>query len=113
NVYPSRSFLYDNSLVIKAMLATGDATARQTARDLADAILATAPDGTAGYFNQRASGHALLGDGTPRPAFSSVKTLGDNAWFGLALLDLYRATGDATYLTRARQISDWAEATLK
>src|SRR5207302_51798 len=76
-------------------------------------ILATGGDGTTGYFNQRPAGHVLLGTGAPVAPLSSQKTLGDNSWFGLALLDVYRLTGDAQYLTHARQISDWAESTLK
>lgn len=111
-IYPNRSFLYDNALTIKALWATGDTAARATARQIADAIIATArPDGS--YYNQRNAGHALLRDGSPRPPYEATRTLGDNAWFGLALLTLYESTGEAEYLDRTRTISDWAETTLK
>jgi hypothetical protein len=112
SIYPNRSFLYDNALVIKALWATGDAAARATARQIADALVATVrPDGS--YYNQRNAGHALLRDGSPRPPFVETRTLGDNAWFGLALLALYESTAEAGYLDRARAISDWAESNLK
>ena len=45
NVYPQRSFLYDNALAIQSLWATGDAAARTAARELADAVAATAPAG--------------------------------------------------------------------
>lgn len=112
SVYPNRSFLYDNALAIQALWASGDAAARATARHVADAIAATVrPDGS--YYNQRNAGHALLHDGSPRPPYGETRTLGDNAWFGLALLTLYEGTGETGYLDRARAISDWAEAHLK
>ncbi len=112
SIYPGHSFLYDNSLAIKALLASQDSVAGQVARDIGAAVLATAlPNGS--YLNQRNSGHVLLGDGSVRPAFSQLQTLGDNSWFGLALLDLYRFTADANDLVAARGISDWAEANLK
>lgn len=113
SVYPNFSSLYDNALTVKALYATGDAAARQTARAIINGILATGGDGTTAYFNALTAGHVLLGNGTPRSPRSQQKTLGDNGWFGLALLDVYRVTGDTQYLTRARLISDWAEINLK
>ena len=62
NIYPKYSFLYDQALAIKAFLAAGRV---QTARDVADAVLATGA-GSGSYFNERAAGHALMGDGTAR-----------------------------------------------
>lgn len=112
-IYPNRSFLYDDALAIKALLTDSDPASVQTARDIANAILATAPNGQNGYANTWNSGHILLGDGSVRPPFSQLRTLGDNSWFALALLDLYQITAEPTYLTRAREISDWAEASLK
>jgi hypothetical protein len=111
NVYPHDSYLYDNALTIVALAASGQAGALQAAQDDAHAILQTgAGDGS--FFNVRASGHVLQGDGTARPPLSSTRTLGDNAWFGLALLDLYQLTQDPAYLSAAVGISKWAE-TLK
>jgi hypothetical protein len=111
-IYPYRAFLYDNALGIKALLATGDPAAQQTAREIADALIATQrSDGS--YYNGQISGHVLNGDGTPRTALTKQQTLGDNSWVGLALLDVYRASGEFEYLQRARAISDWAEVNFK
>src|SRR5262249_35354339 len=69
NIYPNRSFLYDNPLAIKDLLATWDAQAQRVAIDLADAEIATALPNHS-YYNQRNSGHVLLGDGSVRAPFS-------------------------------------------
>lgn len=114
-IYPKAAYLYDQALTIKALLA---ASRFQTAGDLADATIATGAGGGS-YFNERAAGHVLKGDGTTVPPLSQKRTLGDNAWFGLALIDLYRALQDSDparaidYLNHARAISDWAESELK
>jgi uncharacterized repeat protein (TIGR01451 family) len=111
-VYPNRAFLYDNALAIQALIARGTPAALALAKDVADAVVSTArPDGS--FYNERDSGHTLLADGSPRPPYSERRYLGDNAWIGLAFVDLYRATAQIEYLTRARGISDWAENSLK
>jgi hypothetical protein len=110
NLYPNRSYLYDNALAIEALLAGGYPSA---AMNIADARIATAMDCSNGFPNELNSGHTLLSDGTSRAPFNHRKRLGDNAWFGLALLDLFYSTNQTKYLDCARQISDWAEANLK
>ena len=94
-IYPGRAFLYDQALVIKALLRAGDV---QPARDVADAIL-SAGAGDGSYYNERTAGHVLKGDGTPRDSLSATQTLGDNAWFGLALIDLYRVLQEMTLVS--------------
>ncbi len=81
-IYPNRSYLYDNALAIKALLAGGY---QSVAMNIADGWIATATDCTQGFPNEPNSGHTLLSDGTARGAYSQLKRLGDNAWFGLAL----------------------------
>ncbi len=110
NIYPNHSYLYDNALAIEALLAGGYVS---VAIDIADARMATATDCTNGFPNQINSGHTLLSDGSARAPFNSRKRLGDNAWFGLALLELYSSSGQTKYRDCARQISDWAENNLK
>jgi hypothetical protein len=120
NIYPNHSYLYDTALDIKALLASGAGGTLQTAVGVARGILATALS-NGSYYDQRNDGQTLQGNGKPRPAFNTTptqppvadQTLGDNAWFGMALLDLYNATGNRQYLTAARKVSDWAEANLK
>lgn len=108
-IFPNRSFLYDSALSIIELVARDDVA---TARNVADAILAC-PAGDGSYANERNAGHVLLGNGTPRSPFTPRRTLGDNAWFGIALLNLHAVTGDKNYLTKAKAISDWAETNLK
>jgi hypothetical protein len=113
NTYPLLASLYDNALAVEDLIASGDPAAQRAALDVVSGVLATAPDGTGGYFNLRPGGHVLLGNGSARAPLSQRRSLGDNSWFGLALLDAYRLTGATLYLTQARDISDWAEANLK
>jgi len=112
NLYPNRSYLYDNALAVEALLAGGY---QAVAMNIADGRMATVSnDCSNGIWNQMNSGHTLLADGTFRGSFNSFrKRLGDNAWFGLALLELYYSTNQTRYLTCAQQISDWAEANLR
>ncbi len=107
HLYPNRSYLYDNALAIRALLLGGDTT---DAMNIADGRLATETGCTSGFYNELNSGHTLLANSMPRLPFSHRQRLGDNSWFGLALLQLYQATGNNTYLTCAQQLSDWAES---
>jgi len=113
NVYPYYSFLYDNALTIIALTASRQKTALQAAENVADGILATGGNGDGSWFNQLTTGHILQGDCTARTPISPTRTLGDNAWFGLALLDLYQATNNTSYLNAAIGITNWAENNLK
>ncbi len=113
SVYPAFSALYDNALAIIALLATGDAESRATALQITDALIATA-DTDGSYLNQRYSGHVFQGDNVLRGPFNgTIRTLGDNAWFGIALMHAYSNTGNVAYLNRAITISDWAETNLR
>jgi len=110
NIYPNHSYLYDNALAIEALLTGGDTS---DAAAIADGRMETAPDCTGGFFNELNSGHTLVGNGSPRGSFSMRKRLGDNSWFGLALLDLFYVTRNTNYQNCAIQLSDWAETNLK
>jgi len=111
NIYPNRSFLYDNALAIQSLLLGGYVT---EAMNIADGRLATvAGDCTNGFYNELNSGHTLLANGMSRGPYSMRKRVGDNSWFGLALLALYQDTNNSTYLTCAQQISDWVNANFK
>ena len=65
------------------------------------------------YFNEMYSGRVLDSDGSPRPRKNLRQSLGDNSWFGLALVDVYRVTRQRVYLDTALAISDWVEGNLR
>jgi hypothetical protein len=109
NLYPNRSYLYDTALAIEGLLAGGYTT---VAANIADGRLAGVGC-TNGLYRELNSGHTLQGDGTPRAPFSLLQRLGDNSWFGLAMLELYYTTGNTQYRNCAQQISDWADANLR
>lgn len=110
NIYPNRSYLYDDALALRALLLGGYLT---EAMNIAEGRLATVTDCTNGFYNELNSGHTRLANGMSRGPFSMRKRVGDNSWFGLALLALYQATNNSTYLTCAQQISDWVDANFK
>jgi hypothetical protein len=121
----STAFVYDNALAICAHLTRGPA-GRARARQLGDALLyAQAHD--PGYSDGRLRqgynvGPYTFHDGTPQPhgyvlpdgaanmgwQFGFTGTaVGDMAWPGIALLQLFSATRDARYLAGARAIGTW------
>ncbi len=114
NIYPNRSYLYDDARAIHALLLGGDIA---DAENIADGRMATTNyDCTNGFHNEQYSGHTLQADGTPHwPSTLMRKRLGDNSWFGLALLELYQATGsdNSNYLNCAQSISDWVNTNFK
>ena len=91
------SYADSSSLMISALVAAWEATGDQRHLDAA----AKAADHVARQFYRAGSGvyHALR-DG--RPVLSGQ--LEDNALFGIAMLDLYNATGKRRYLDRAARI---------
>lgn len=109
NLYPNHSYLYDNALAIEGLLIGGYTT---PASDIANGRLAGVNCAN-GLYRELNSGHTLQGDGTPRAPFTLLQRLGDNSWFGLALLDLFYANGNTQYRDCARQISDWVDSNLK
>ncbi|MBV9123690.1 MAG: hypothetical protein JO112_10065 [Planctomycetes bacterium] len=91
-----------------ALTASGQVDALTAAQDMGNALLATLnPDGS--HWSEMWSGHALQGDGNPRPLIAQNRTLGDEAFLGLAFLDLFETTGDGRFLKAAQGLSDWAE----
>lgn len=121
----STAFVYDSALAICAHLTRGSA-GRARARQLGDALLyAQAHD--PGYSDGRLRQAYNVGpytfyDGNPQPhgfvlpdgaanmgsQFGFTGTaVGDMAWPGIALLQLFSATHDARYLAGARAIGTW------
>jgi hypothetical protein len=103
------AFSYDDALFIDAMLAaTPDGIAR--AKVVGDAFLYVQAHDPAGDGRVRAAyGPKPLK--TPRDikVDESASDVGDNAWVGQALVQLYAKTSDAAYLKGALEIATWIQ----
>lgn len=106
---------YDDALVVEAYVAEGGPTGLGRAEAIANALLlvqmhdpahdgrirvAYAPSGLVTY-NKRGKERVQV---RIRDKTSDV---GNMAWVGMALVDLYGATGGAQYLGGAEDIADW------
>ncbi len=93
------AYVDSSALMISALVAAYDATGNRQYLDMA------AKDGTfildKVYFDQEGVFHYYRGE---TPYLKGI--LADNALFGLALLDLYNATGEGRYLVAAQKIGD-------
>jgi hypothetical protein len=103
------AFSYDDALFIDAMLAaTPDDIAR--AKVVGNAFLYVQRYDPAGDGRVRAAyGPKPLKDPRDVKVDGSASDLGDNAWVGQALLQLYAKTSDAAYLKAAREIATWIQ----
>jgi hypothetical protein len=106
------SYTYDDTVMIVALLQRGHPDDIARARVIGDSLL---------YAQQ----HDPLADGRVRDAYhanpfinadqsvniaSKSSFTGNLAWAGMALLQLHRATGDATYLSTAATFAAFIEA---
>ena len=121
----STAFTYDNALAVCAAL-TGSTADVDLARVLGDGLL-YAQDHDPGYSDGRLRQAYNVGpytfyDGNPSPSgfvlpdgaanigfqFGFLGTaVGDMAWPGMALVQLYGRSGDQRYLTGALRLADW------
>ncbi|MFD7055906.1 hypothetical protein ACFWBS_43285 [Streptomyces mirabilis] len=104
------SVTYDDALVIHALLARGTADDLRRARIIGNALL---------YVQANDASH----DGRIRAAYSpepltdsrhvqptdAISDVGNMAWVGQALVQLYAKTGDKAYLTGATGIAEWIQ----
>ncbi|WP_242635182.1 Tat pathway signal sequence domain protein [Cellulomonas sp. zg-ZUI22] len=126
----STAFVYDNALAVCALLADGRRGSVETARVIGDGLLFAQehdPDHADGRLRQGYNvGPYTFYDGSPQPdgfvradgaanvgwQFGFLGTaVGDMAWPGIALLQLYRATRDPRYRDGAVRIGEWITAT--
>ena len=105
------SFVYDDALVIAALLHRGGSNEVTRATVLGDALLYaqqhdTVPDGRlrASYLPHP----FITAAGTPYVGGFSTYT-GNMAWAGMAWCRLYAATGDQRYLDGALRAANWIE----
>jgi len=122
----STAFVYDSALAVIALLADGRRAAEQTARVIGDGIV-YAQEHDPGYSDGRLRQGYNVGpytfyDGNPQPygfvlpdgtanigwQFGFLGTaVGDMAWPGIALLQLFTRTRDRRYLDAAVRIGTW------
>jgi hypothetical protein len=113
--FPQVAFTYDNAVIIHTYLLRGDRESLARAEVLGDGLIhaqATnfpVADGRfaqAYYVNVADSTGAFI---TPAavPFFFYTSAVGDQAWAGMALSQLYRRTGLTKYLAAAITVAEW------
>ena len=119
NGLESTGFTYDNAVAIHAYLASGDAAHQARAVILGEGLLYGQahpyPFPIAdGRFPQAFFTKAVATDGsgayvTPaaNPFYFYTSAVGDQAWAGMALAQLYYRTNDAKFLSGALYVGDW------
>lgn len=111
------AFTYDNAVLIHAYLASDDADYLQRAEVLGQGLLyaqrtnfpvadgrfaqayfvnAANPDGSGAYITPAAF-----------PFYFYTSAVGDQAWAGMALTQLFKRTGDHQYLMGAVKVANW------
>jgi len=113
----STAFTYDNAVSIHAYLLRGQPDDLARAQILGDGLIYAQAnnfpiaDGrfAQAYFvnvaNSDGSGTFITPAGNPFFFYSSA--VGDQAWAGMALAQLYRRTGQSKYLTAALKVANW------
>ncbi|MEU9202590.1 hypothetical protein [Streptomyces sp. NPDC048332] len=105
------AFTYDVALTVIAYCARGTDADLHRAGVLAGTLLALQEDDAAGDGRIRqsyASGKVSAADGLPAVLAADSFT-GAQAWTGLALLHVHRATGGATYRSGALRLAEWIQ----
>lgn len=111
----STAFTYDNAVSIHAYLLSGTHDARERAELLGQGLIYAQAnnfpfnDGRfaqAYFVNQASSSGAYI---TPAafPFYFYTSAVGDQAWAGMALAQIYHLTGNSAYLTAALNVGNW------
>ena len=101
------SYTYDDAVMLVALLARGRSDDLARARVLGDSLVYAQSHDAIGDGRLRDAYHAkgfVKADGAPSIANAGSHT-GDMAWSGMALAQLYRATGNQSYLDAALAIA--------
>jgi hypothetical protein len=105
------SYTYDDDVLLIALLARGTSDDLARARVLGDSLVYVQQHDPLADGRVRAAYHArhlAKRDGAPDIAGAAADT-GNLAWTGLALAQLYRATGERKYLSAAIAIADFVQ----
>ena len=110
----STSFVYDNAVVINALLERGDQPNLQRARLLGQALLYAQQNDSSGdgrvrqaYFVDQPDTHGVFLRPALAPFFFIGSTTGDMAWAGMALAHLSARTGERQFLNGAVRLGQW------
>jgi hypothetical protein len=111
----STSFTYDNAVSIHAYLLRGDADSLRRAEVLGNGLIYAQANNfpfNDGRFAQAYFVNTPTSDGafiTPAafPFFFYTSAVGDQAWAGMALVQLYLRTRQSKYLTAALKVANW------
>ncbi len=105
------SYIYDDAVMIIALLARGTPEDIKRARVLGDSLLYVQTHDMAGGGRVRDAYHAkdLVGAGGSEHVANSASHTGNLAWTGTAFAQLYRATNDAKYLKGALAIANFVQ----
>jgi hypothetical protein len=114
----STAFIYDNALIALAYLARGKAQDMTRAKIVGNAILYAQKTDPAGDGRFRQAYFAGVPDGngvyvTPGLSFFQGSAVGDVAWAGIALAQLYARTGNKAYLDGAVKAATFIETTTR
>ena len=110
----SSSFVYDNAVVINALLERGDNLNLQRARVLGEALLYAQANDSSGdgrvrqaYFVDQADSNGAFLRPALAPFFFIGSTTGDMSWVGMALAQLFARTGERQFLNGAVRLGQW------
>ena len=111
----STAFTYDNAVSIHAYLLRGNAEGLNRAEVLGNGLIYAQANNfpfNDGRFAQAYFVNTPTSDGayiTPAatPFYFYTSAVGDQAWAGMALAQLYRRTGQSKYLTAALKVANW------
>ena len=109
------AFTYDNAVAIHAYLAAGDADDIARAEILGRALLYAQAnnfpiaDGrfAQAYFVNKPNTDGVYVTPAAAPFYFYGSAVGDQAWAGMALAQLYQRTGNSRFLTGALAVANW------
>ncbi len=108
-------FTYDNAVAIQAWLRAGDAESLERAQILGDALIYAQAnnfpiaDGrfAQAYYVNIASADGVYVAPAAAPYYFYGSAVGDQAWAGMALAQLFHRTGASRYLKAALAVGNW------
>lgn len=110
----STSFVYDNAVVINALLERGDTANLQRARLLGETLLYAQQNDSSGdgrvrqaYFVDQPDTNGVFLRPALAPFFFIGSATGDMSWVGMALAHLFARSGEQQFLNGAVRLGQW------